>query len=247
MISKAHTKYIQSLRHKKFRDETGLFFAEGPRLVSDLLSCGKFACKEIFALQQWVDDNAGMLATLQGTNITTIENYELEKISMLTTAHHVLAVFEKRKPDFDFDVAGKITLALDQVQDPGNMGTIIRIADWFGIADIVCATGTADIYNPKVVQGTMGSLGRVNIIYTDLPAWLGRNKNVKIFSASLHGKDVKAIGTLKEGIIIIGNEAAGVSGQVLSLVTERITIPKIGAAESLNAAVATGIILSHIR
>lgn len=246
MISKAHTKYIQSLRHKKFRDETGLFFAEGPRLVNDLLSCGKFACKEIFALQQWVDDNAGMLATLHGTNITTIENYELEKISMLTTAHHVLAVFEKRKPDFDFDVAGKITLALDQVQDPGNMGTIIRIADWFGIADIVCATGTADMYNPKVVQGTMGSLGRVNIIYTDLPAWLNKHKTVKIFSASLNGKDIRSIGKLTEGIIVIGNEATGVSATVLNLIDEKVTIARIGHAESLNAAVATGIILSHI-
>ncbi|MGB4844794.1 MAG: RNA methyltransferase, partial [Ferruginibacter sp.] len=140
-----------------------------------------------------------------------------------------------------------ITLALDTIQDPGNLGTIIRIADWFGIANIVCAAGTADIYNPKVVQSTMGSLGRVNIVYTDLPVWLMRNKKIKIYSASLDGKDVKSFGRLKEGIIVIGNEANGVSDEVLQMVDAKITIPKIGEAESLNAAVATGIILSHLK
>ncbi|HQW83253.1 MAG TPA: RNA methyltransferase [Ferruginibacter sp.] len=234
------------MRHKKFRDETGLFLAEGPRLVNDFLSCRKFICKEIFALQQWVNENADLINTLKGTTIFDIEDYELEKISALTTAHEVLAVFEKQNANYKIELAGKITLALDAIQDPGNMGTIIRIADWFGITDIICAIGTADMYNPKVVQGTMGSLGRINIIYTDLPAWLNVNKTVKIYSASLDGKDVRAFGKLKEGIIIIGNEAGGVSEEVLEFVTDKITIPKIGTAESLNAAVATGIVLSHI-
>lgn len=247
MISKAHTKYIQSLRHKKFRDETGLFFAEGPRLVNDLLNSGKFICKEIFALQEWIDDHAEMTALLSGTAVAAIEDFELEKISSLSTAHEVLAVFEKRKLNNDIDITGKITLALDAVQDPGNLGTIIRIADWFGIENLICAAGTADMYNPKVVQGTMGSLGRVDVVYTDLPAWLKTNKTVKIYSASLDGKDVRAFGVLKEGIIVIGNEANGVSTEVLELVTEKLTIPRTGAAESLNAAVATGIILSHIK
>lgn len=138
-------------------------------------------------------------------------------------------------------------MALDAIQDPGNLGTIIRIADWFGIADIVCAAGTADIYNAKVVQSTMGSLGRVNVVYTDLPVWLQKNKQVKIYSASLDGKDVNEIGKLAEGIIVIGNEANGVSDEVLKFVDEKITIPKTGEAESLNAAVATGIILSHLK
>lgn len=247
MISKAHTKYIQSLRHKKFRDETGLFFAEGPRLVNDLLNSGKFICKEIFALQEWIDDHAEMTASLSGTAVAAIEDFELEKISSLSTAHEVLAVFEKRKLNNDIDITGKITLALDAVQDPGNLGTIIRIADWFGIENLICAAGTADMYNPKVVQGTMGSLGRVNVVYTDLPAWLKTNKTIKIYSASLDGKDVRAFGTLKEGIIVIGNEANGVSDEVLELVTEKLTISRIGEAESLNAAVAAGIILSHIK
>ena len=136
---------------------------------------------------------------------------------------------------------------LDTIQDPGNFGTIIRIADWFGISDIICSEGCADMYNPKVVQSTMGSLGRVNIIYTSLPHWLGENKNVKNYSAVLNGKAVQSLGKLKEGVIIIGNEAHGISEEVMQLVNEKITIPKIGQAESLNAAVATGIILSHIK
>ena len=126
------------------------------------------------------------------------------------------------------------------------MGTIIRIADWFGITDIVCSAATADMYNAKVVQSTMGSLGRVNVLYTNLAEWLKKNEKIKIYSASLEGKNVSSIGKLKEGIIIIGNEANGVSDEVLKLVNEKITIPKIGDAESLNAAVATGIILSHV-
>ncbi|MBK7306623.1 MAG: RNA methyltransferase [Chitinophagaceae bacterium] len=136
---------------------------------------------------------------------------------------------------------------LDTIQDPGNLGTIIRIADWFGIENIVCSTGCADMYNAKVVQSTMGSLGRVNVIYTDIVAWLKENNKIKIYSASLEGEDVKVVGKLKEGILIIGNEANGVSDEVMDLVNEKINIPRIGEAESLNAAVATGIILSHVR
>jgi TrmH family RNA methyltransferase len=159
----------------------------------------------------------------------------------------VVAVFEKRKQHVDIETGDKIILALDTIQDPGNLGTIIRIADWFGVTDIICSVGCADMYNAKVVQSTMGSLGRVNVIYTDLVLWLKQNKQLKIYSASLEGKDVKAIGKLKEGILIIGNEANGVSDEVMKLVTEKITIPGSGEAESLNAAVAAGIILSHLK
>jgi TrmH family RNA methyltransferase len=126
------------------------------------------------------------------------------------------------------------------------MGTIIRNADWFGVQNIICSVGCADIYNPKVVQGTMGSLGRVNVLYTDLPAWLKEHKKVKIYSASLKGKALQSVGKLAEAILVIGNEAHGISDDVLVMTQERITIPRIGEAESLNAAVATGIILSHI-
>lgn len=247
MLSKTHTKYIQRLLHKKFRDESGLFLAEGPKVVAELLANGKFVCKELFAVQSWVDSEEKILKKLTDTAVQVVEDFELKRISALATSHSVLAVFEKRTQNFEIQLSNKITLALDAIQDPGNLGTIIRIADWFGIADIVCAAGTADIYNAKVVQSTMGSLGRVNVVYTDLPVWLQKNKQVKIYSASLDGKDVNEIGKLAEGIIVIGNEANGVSDEVLKFVDEKITIPKTGEAESLNAAVATGIILSHLK
>jgi RNA methyltransferase, TrmH family len=246
MLSKTHTKYIQSLLHKKFRDELGLFIAEGPKVVMDLLNSRKFVCKELFALEDWIKEHKIFLQAWNDISITEVKDFELKKISSLSTAHSVVAVFEKRKQNFDIETGGKIILALDTIQDPGNLGTIIRIADWFGVTDIVCSRGCADMYNAKVVQSTMGSLGRINVLYTDLVEWLKENKQIKIYSASLEGKDVKTI-KLKEGIIIIGNEANGVSDEVMKLVTEKITIPGTGEAESLNAAVATGIILSHVR
>jgi RNA methyltransferase, TrmH family len=255
MLSKTHTKYIQSLLHKKFRDELGLFIAEGPKVVMDLLYSRKFICKELFALEEWINAHSKLLSTCNDISITEVKDFELKKISSLSTAHSVVAVFEKRKQNFNLEAKGKIILVLDTIQDPGNLGTIIRIADWFGLTDIVCSIGCADLYNAKVVQSTMGSLGRVNVIYTDLVNWLNENKKartggssiqVKIYSASLEGKAIQTIGKLNEGIIIIGNEANGVSKEVLCLADEKITIPKIGEAESLNAAVATGIILSHV-
>lgn len=246
MLSKTHTKYIQSLLHKKFRDETGLFIAEGPKLVLDLINSRTFVCQEILALPEWLKDQDKLLLKLKDTTIHEVTDFELKKISSLSSAHQVLAIFEKRKQHVHFETNAKITLVLDTIQDPGNLGTIIRIADWFGITDIVCSVGCADMYNAKVVQSTMGSLGRVNIIYADLINWLKENSKLTIYSASLEGKDVKTIGKLKEGIVIIGNEANGVSYDVMNFVNEKINIPRIGAAESLNAAVATGIILSHV-
>jgi len=246
MFSKTHTKYIQSLQHKKFRDEHNLFIAEGPKVVLDLLESRKFTCKELFALEDWIKEHNELQSTLTNTSINPVRDFELEKISALSTPNNVLAVFEKRKQNFDIEITGKIILALDSVQDPGNLGTIIRIADWFGVQCIICSEGCADMYNPKVVQSTMGSLGRVNVFYTGLVDWLKKNKKTKIYSASLEGKALQSFGKIKEGIIIIGNEAHGISDEVMQLVNERITIPGRGAAESLNAAVAAGIILSHV-
>lgn len=246
MLSKTHTKYIQSLQHKKFRDEAGMFLAEGPKVVMDLLTGGKFICKEIFALQDWMDTYQSQLLKLTDAALHVVADFELQKLSALSTAHEVLAVFEKIKPVADMDISSGITLALDTIQDPGNLGTIIRTADWFGVRNIICSSGCADMYNTKVVQSTMGSLGRVNIVYANLVAWLQQQQQVKIYAASLHGKDVKSVGKLKAGILIIGNEANGVSEQVMELVHEKINIPRIGEAESLNAAVATGIIVNTL-
>jgi TrmH family RNA methyltransferase len=245
MLSKTHAKYIQSLHHKKFRDEEGLFIAEGDKVVLDLLQSGKFLCKELFALKDWLQDNEINIRKSYSGVFEIITEIELEKISALSTPNQVLAVFYKaiKAP---VDIKGKISLMLDTIQDPGNLGTIIRIADWFAISTIICSEGTADIYNPKVVQSTMGSLGRVDIYYTDLHEVLQQYNTIKVYATALDGKDVATIKGIKEGIIIIGNESKGISPSLLELAGEKITIPKKGNAESLNAAVAAGIILSHI-
>ena len=219
MLSKTKLKYIQSLSQKKFRLQEGLFIAEGPKLVNDLLEMKNAAIQEIFALKEWIEDNRKVADSITVVEITSIE---LEKISQLATPNQVLAVAKQFAIDENSEVKSKITLALDNIQDPGNMGTIIRIADWYGIDQIICNNQSADMYNPKVIQSTMGSIARVN------------------------GDDVTAMPKIKEGIIVIGNESKGISDDVLKLINKKITIPQKGKAESLNAAVATGIILSHL-
>ncbi len=240
MISKSQTKYIQSLGQKKHRDQEGVFVAEGPKLVKELLQSKNAELICLYALNDWIEENEKLL---KGINVSAINENELEKISQLKTPNQVIAVIKKfkmQKPD----VKRKISLVLDAIQDPGNLGTIIRIADWFGILQIVCSPDCADVYNPKVVQATMGSIARVKVFHTDLPAWLKQQNEVKVYATMLEGKDVTMMSPLKEGLIIIGNEAKGIRDELLQLVDEKITIPKKGGAESLNAAVATGIVLA---
>jgi TrmH family RNA methyltransferase len=245
MLSKSDTKYIQSLHLKKFRDVEHNFIAEGSKVVLDLLQCKHLACQHIIGLQEWLHTNEPFVRKYYSGPLQEVLPLELEKISALHTPNQVLAVFEKAAPA-PLKLAGNISLVLDDVQDPGNMGTIIRIADWFGVKNIVCSLHSADIYNPKVVQSTMGSLGRVNIIYANLSEWLAQNNGISVYAAALDGKNLAQVKTLQEAILIIGNESKGISEAILQLATEKITIPRIGAAESLNAAVATGIILSHL-
>ena len=246
MISKTHTKYIQSLQHKKFRDESGEFFAEGPKTVMELLEGGKFECSEIYAGDEWLETNTGLPGKYPKTAFNDVKDFELEKISALSTPNKVLAVFKKRAQNDAVSLNGKITLLLDTIQDPGNFGTIIRTADWFGIETIVCSHNGADMYNPKVVQSTMGSLGRVNILYDDLVNWIQKNNSIKTYAAALNGKPANTLKGIKEAAIIIGNESKGINEELMQLVKEKITIPRRGAAESLNAAVAAGIILSEV-
>jgi TrmH family RNA methyltransferase len=244
MFNKTHTKYIQSLHHKKFRDENGVFVAEGPKVVLELLDSREFICEQIFAVENWFSSNEKVLQKYSGMEQLVVKDFELEKISLLTTPNNVLAVFKKKVTAAPKNIKGKITVVLDTIQDPGNLGTIIRTADWFGIENIICSPACADMYNPKVVQSTMGSLARVNIFYTSLEEWLQQNNGIKKYAAALHGKNINNLKAIKEAIIVIGNEGKGISDAVMHLVDEKITIPKIGEAESLNAAVATGIILA---
>jgi TrmH family RNA methyltransferase len=243
MLSKSKVKYIQSLGQKKFRQQEGLFIAEGPKLVKELLLSGRGDIAEIFALPDWINENKKPETKAEIHEITAIE---LEKISQLTTPNKVIAIVRHFENEEPVTGKGKIILALDNIQDPGNLGTIIRIADWFGIEQIICNNETAEVYNPKVVQSTMGSIARINIFYTDLSDWLSRQKSGTIYAAALKGKDVSSIEKIKEGIIIIGNEAKGISDEIMQFASEKITITRKGKADSLNAAVACGIILSHL-
>lgn len=247
MFSKSTIKYIQSLQHKKFRDEEGLFVAEGPKLVKELLEGNVFSCRNIYALPEWIGQADDSLKNSFGSKMEPIKDFELEKISSLSKANLVLAVFEKKKATDAPVFTNKITLVLDDIQDPGNLGTIIRIADWFGIENIICSLQTADMYNPKVVQSTMASLQRVNLVYTNVEAWLQQQAGIKKYAAALNGEPLKNFSSLKEAILIIGNESKGISDAIMKLADKKITIPRIGEAESLNAAVATGIILYEMK
>jgi TrmH family RNA methyltransferase len=241
MISKSRLKYIQSLGQKKHRDDEGVFTAEGPKLVQELLQNTKVELIDLFALNAWKQGNENIFP---GTTINEISESELARISQLKTPNQVVGVFKQFKTT-NPETKGRISLVLDTVQDPGNLGTIIRTADWFGISQMICSPDSADVYNPKVVQATMGSIARVKVIYTDLAEWL-MQQTIRVYGALMDGSDVTKMNRLTEGIIIIGNESKGIDVSLLPYINERITIPKSGEAESLNAAVATGIILSHI-
>jgi RNA methyltransferase, TrmH family len=243
MLSKNKVKYIQTLGHKKFRDEEKRFITEGPKLVQELLFNCLQQITEVYALPEWIDANRQLPGSDKFIEITAIE---LSKISQLSTPNLVLAVLKYFPAAETIQTAGRVVLALDGIQDPGNLGTIIRVADWFGIKQIVCSLDSADCYNPKVVQATMGSIARVGVFYMDLKEWLLQNKAVKKYIAALAGHPVSEMKKIREGILIIGNESKGVSDGVMQLADEKITILRTGDAESLNAAVATGIILSHL-
>lgn len=247
MLSKTTIKYIQNLSRKKLRDEEKLFIAEGPKLVEELIGTIPGQLHALYAVKDWLDQNGKLTRMVHADLIREISATELERISSLSTPNLVLALFKQFDTIIPDARKGDLYLALDGIQDPGNMGTIIRIADWFGVQQIICSEDCADIYNPKVVQSTMGSIARVAVCYTGLISWLKKNKHIASYAASLNGEDVSSMKKLKEGIIIIGNESKGVSDELMRIVSQKITIPRIGKAESLNAAVATGIILSKIR
>jgi TrmH family RNA methyltransferase len=243
MLSKSQIKYIQSLGQKKQRDEDRVFIAEGPKIVEELLATANKRVTGLYATKEWLEKiNVQQL----GMPVVEIDETELTRISQLQTPNSVLAIVKQAAKIIEIEAAGTITLALDGIQDPGNMGTIIRIADWFGIQQIICSNNCADSYNPKVVQSTMGSIVRVKMLYTDLASWLMQQKNIPLYAAALAGEDVSAMQKIKEGVIVIGNESKGISADIMDKVNNKITIARRGQAESLNAAVATGIILSHL-
>jgi len=246
MLSKATIKDIQSLQHKKFRDETHTFLAEGPKVVHELLQESAFECVAIYGLADWVE-KAIQESTEFEKYMHIVSEIELSKLATYTTPNKVVAVFKKATVVSNFELKNNITLVLDDIQDPGNLGTIIRTADWFGVKNIVCSLKTADAYNSKVVQSTMASLARVNILYTDHIDWVKKNRSVKVLATLLKGNALKEYKGLGEGILLIGNEANGLCEELQQLADEKITIPGFGKAESLNAAIATAIVLYELK
>ncbi len=238
MVTKNQIKLVKSLQQKKYRNKFGQFVAEGKKLVSELLSSG-FEVAEIYTLSEEILGDTSEKTIL-------VSPSEMGKMSGLKTPSEVLAVFHMAEPEtIDF---ADWTLVLDAVRDPGNLGTIIRLCDWFGIEHLVCTADTVDIYNPKVLQATMGSIARVNVVYTDIDQFL-RSTDLPIFGTFMGGMNVHRTKLPDKGILVMGNEANGISDQITELVQKRIGIPQYGAktAESLNVATATAVLLNEIR
>ena len=217
--------------------------AEGVKIVEELIS-SEIKVREIFGLLDWVDEHKEVCEKAS-IEIFRVNRKELDRISFLTTPNQVLAVCEIPMWDINSKTGGEIQLALDGIRDPGNLGTIIRTSDWFGVNEIVCSDDCVDVFNPKVVQATMGSIARVKVVYTELPQYLARAR--KEIYATVLGGDSIFDSRPGEGIYIIGNESKGIRAEVLQHATHKISIPSKGGAESLNASVAAGIVLAVAR
>lgn len=239
MVSKNQIKLITSLQQKKFRKEHKLFFAEGKKVIQELIH-SDFSLEYLFS-------TSGTFPGVDPKKVFTISESELKKISALTTPNDCLAVFKQPEPQ-NINKSGLI-VALDDIRDPGNLGTIIRLCDWFGIAQLVCSEETADIYNPKVVQATMGSIVRVNVSYVNLEKFI-KETALPVFGTFMDGENIYKSELPKEGIIIMGNEANGISPEIEKAIKNKLTIPRFGdlqQTESLNVATATAIILSEFK
>jgi TrmH family RNA methyltransferase len=239
MVGKKWLKLVKSLHQKKYRNEHQLFFVEGKKVVHELINAGLVPEKILI----YPDFQDGFHRNIP---IEIISPKDLKSISALKNPNGVLGVFRMPKPKNSYE--GDWTVVLDDVRDPGNLGTIIRICDWYGIQQLVCSPTSVDVYNPKVLQATMGSMARVNVVYTELRDFL-RKSQLPIYGAYMDGKTIYEVKLPDEGILVMGNEANGISSELEALTKNRITIPQYGkpSAESLNVAMATGILLSEIR
>lgn len=243
MITKAEIQIVRSLADKRNRDELGLFVAEGEKLIEELCS-SQLRVRRIYALE----------GVLQGKEVEVVTPKEMERLSMLKSANNSLAVVEQPRYMFDPEsLNSNLVLALDDVQNPGNLGTIIRLADWFGISDILCSLSTVDCFNPKVVQATMGAILRVRVHYLDLPALLhsAKAQGVPLYGTFLDGENIYDCDLQQHGIIVMGNEGRGISAECASAITDKLFIPPYPAdcsgSESLNVAIATAVTCAEFR
>ena len=252
MISHNQIKYINSLKIKKFRQLHNSFIVEGEKGIDELLKSPLHTLK-IYALPGWVDKNISILKR-KNIELQEISEIELNKITDLITPNQVLAIAEIPATPLPAPSEFKeMTLALDGIRDPGNMGTMIRTADWFGISKIICSSDSVDVYNPKVIQATMGSFSRVNVFYINLPDFFkSMPVEIPVFGALLEGPDITQKVFTRPGIVLIGSESHGISGSLIPFINEPIHIPRFSVygtanhAESLNASIANGIICYEI-
>jgi TrmH family RNA methyltransferase len=246
MISKNHVKHIQQLHSKKYREENALFIIEGIKIVTEFLNSDQYKITEVLALAEFISVNKNIM--LEKKILYTEINYEdLKKISAQQSPNQVLAIVQSPSHNSNpINPQEELCLFLDDIRDPGNLGTIIRIADWFGVKHVFCSQHCTELYNPKTLQATMGAVLRVQVTYTTFDDLFATNKNTPIYGAILNGENIYTK-KLTKGILVIGNEANGISDAVLRHITTPITIPSatINGSESLNAANACAIICSE--
>ncbi len=241
MVSKNQKKLIRSLKMKKFRKQHGFFVAEGIKVIHE------FAKQDFEIVNLFVESDQTQYFEAFEEKIISVSSQELKQLTFLTTSQKALAVFKIKAANTPQEKG--LQLVLDDIKDPGNLGTIIRLADWFGVEKIVCSNETVDCYNPKVVQATMGSLSRVSVEYTDIIDYL-RNADIPIYGGFMEGENVYTSTLANEAIVVMGNEANGISSEIETLITQKISIPRFGkikVTESLNVATATAILLSEFK
>ena len=246
MISKAQVKFIRLLHQKKYRSSNLLFIAEGSKIAVDIIN-SRLKVHKIYATAAWLAENKHIQEQYKDIEANEVTTEEMEKMSALDTAQDVLLLVgipEYKKSNHDKEA--KIILVADSIRDPGNLGTIVRICDWYGITQLFCSEDCAEIYNPKTVRATMGSIGRVVVIYTDIIGFVENNKTHKSYAATLDGHvNVHKLTEAEPVLLVIGNEAHGVSDEIISLCDDTIMIPRIGGAESLNASIATAVLVDN--
>lgn len=243
MLSKSQINLLKSLQHKKFRTEHGFFLVEGHKSINEFAD----SAYQVDTVYQTYTSDPKLLNLSRKINFQQISLNDLEKISSLKTPQDAVALVKIPEwPALKTETLRKsFTLVLDGVQDPGNLGTIIRTADWFGIRNIICSEDTVDAYNPKVVQATMGSLSRIKVHYTNLELLL-RNSGLPVYGALLNGNNIYTTSFGNEGLIVMGNEGNGIRPAIEKLISRAITIPRAGGAESLNVSIAAAIFCSEI-
>ncbi|MBL0103557.1 MAG: RNA methyltransferase [Bacteroidetes bacterium] len=254
MITKSQIKFVNSLHQKKARKEENLFIAEGEKVVADLLN-SEWKVQGVFATIDYLNTHPNEVALMTGVELYDVTHDELGKISALTTSQSILAIAEIPHEDESINFSSGLKLVLDEIKDPGNMGALLRIADWFGIEEVICSNNSVDCFNPKVVQGSMGSLFRLKVIYSDLGPLFEENlkqSKLPVYGTLLEGDNIFETEPKQDGFIVMGNESNGISHEVSDYITQALLIPNFsvgtnGKPDSLNVAVAAGIVCAQFK